>query len=157
MVDIKVPKTPKSAYNPSRRPSGLIQAQIQHLEAAAGIHDRSTQRRARARSEGEAAEYIARLTARIQERTGAPADPEIAVPQPPPPIAGSATPTSTTRHRTMPASRPAKRARRQRAASKRSASGTKKRAKRSSKRASRAKASTSGQASKKARRRRGRA
>jgi hypothetical protein len=101
MVEIKVPKTPKSAFNPGRPPSGLIQAQIQHLEAAAGTYqDATARRRSKVRTEGEAADYIAQLTAQVYQRAGAPAGPEIAVPQPAPPIAGTATPTSTTRRRT---------------------------------------------------------
>jgi hypothetical protein len=100
MAEITVPKTPKSAFNPNRPPSGLLQAQIQHLEAAAGIPQNRMARQAPARTEGQAADYIARLTAQIYERAGAPIGPEIAMQQPPPPIAGTATPTSTTRHRT---------------------------------------------------------
>ncbi len=92
--ELRVPKRPKNAFNPSRRASGLIQAQIQHLEAAAGIH---SARRQKARSEAEAAEYIARLTARIYDQAGTDVGPEMAVPQPPSPIAGTPTPTSTTR------------------------------------------------------------
>jgi hypothetical protein len=99
MAVIKVPKTPKKAFDPSRPPSGLIQAQIQHLEAAAGIYSGTTARRAKARTEGEAADYIAQLTARIYERAGTEKGPEVPVPQPPPPIAGTPTPTSTTRLR----------------------------------------------------------
>jgi hypothetical protein len=69
MVVIKVPKTPKSAFNPDRPASSLIQAQIEHLEAAAGVKRRAA---ASARSrrapikEGDAAAYIARLTTQIQ-------------------------------------------------------------------------------------------
>ena len=99
MAVIKVPKTPKAAFNPNRMASGLIQAQIQHLEAAAGIHPAKGARRAKPRSEGASADYIAELTARIYERAGAAAEPEIGVPHPPPPIAGTATPTSSTRQR----------------------------------------------------------
>jgi hypothetical protein len=100
MAKIKVPTTPKSAFNPKRPPSGLIQAQIQHLEAAAGLYQVGTARRSKVRTEGAAADYIAQLTAQIYQRAGAQAGPELAVPQPAPPIAGTATPTSTTRRRT---------------------------------------------------------
>jgi hypothetical protein len=75
MVMIKVPKTPKSAFNPDRPASSLIQAQIEHLEAAAGVERRAVAsvssvapgraRRAPIR-EGEAAAYIARLTSQLQ-------------------------------------------------------------------------------------------
>ncbi len=48
----------------------MIKAQIEHLEAAAGIRQAKTARRKKERSEGEAAEYIAQLTARIYEHGG---------------------------------------------------------------------------------------
>jgi hypothetical protein len=98
MAVIKVPKTPKTAFDPNRPPSGLIQAQIQHLEAAAGIYPGTAARRAKLRTEGESAEYIAQLTARIYEQAGTERGPEVPVPQPAPPIAGTPTPTSSTRH-----------------------------------------------------------
>ena len=34
MADIKVPKPPKSAFNPQRRASGLLRDQVDHLEWA---------------------------------------------------------------------------------------------------------------------------
>jgi hypothetical protein len=94
---IKVPKTPRKAFNPDRIASGLIQAQIQHLEAASGIYPKARTRRVKLRTERQSAAYIAQLTARIYERAGADRGPEVAVTQPPPPIAGTPTPTSTTR------------------------------------------------------------
>jgi hypothetical protein len=94
---IKVPKTPRKAFNPDRIASGLIQAQIQHLEAASGIYPKARASRMKPRTERESAAYIAQLTARIYERAGADRGPEVAVTQPPPPIAGTPTPTSTTR------------------------------------------------------------
>jgi hypothetical protein len=106
MTVIKVPKTPRKAYNPDRIASGLIQAQIQHLEAAAGLFPAKRARRARLRTEGESADYIAQLTAQIYARAGASPGPELAVPQPPTPIAGTPTETSTTRQGTA-APRPA--------------------------------------------------
>ena len=36
MKVIKIPKTPKSAYNPGRPASALLRAQVEHLEAAVG-------------------------------------------------------------------------------------------------------------------------
>ncbi len=61
---IKVPKTPRSAYNPSRRASGLLEAQIKQLQAAAGVSSPQSLSRSRRTtgSEGEAARYIAALT-----------------------------------------------------------------------------------------------
>ena len=96
--DVVVPRTPKKAFNPNRRPSGLIQAQIQHLEAAAGIDPARVRRRTGVRTEGESADYIARLTTLITERKGTASGPQRPVKQPPVPIAGTPTPTSTTRH-----------------------------------------------------------
>lgn len=80
---IKVPKTPKSAFDASRRVSSLLQAQIAHLEAA--VADRQVRpaaaRRAprgevlpaatpaparRVRTEGAAARYIAELTTALR-------------------------------------------------------------------------------------------
>jgi hypothetical protein len=95
--DIVVPRTPKKAFNPNRRPSGLIQAQIQHLEAAAGIDPARVRGRTSVRTEGESADYIARLTALVTDRKGTLSGPQRAMTQPPVPIAGTPTPTSTTR------------------------------------------------------------
>ena len=53
--ELAVPKRPRNAFNPNRRASGLIKAQIEHLEAAAGIRRAKTARRKKERSEGEAA------------------------------------------------------------------------------------------------------
>jgi hypothetical protein len=71
MADVIVPKTPKSAFNPGRTPSGLITAQVEHLEAALGMFKGAGQRRIRPRTEGEAAEYIAQLTAQLHPQPGA--------------------------------------------------------------------------------------
>lgn len=71
MVDVIVPKTPKKAFNPDRPPSGLITSQVEHLEAALGMFREPGQRRAGPRTEGEAAEYIAQLTAQIHPLPGA--------------------------------------------------------------------------------------
>ena len=97
--EIVVPKPPTKAFNPARPASGLIQGQIQHLEAAAGIFPKKPGARPKKRSEGASADYIEKLTAQVYARAGQ-VDPEIAVPQQPPPIAGTPTPTSTTRTRT---------------------------------------------------------
>ena len=110
MAVIKVPKTPRKAFNPDRIASGLIQAQIQHLAAAAGVSPASRARRAKLRTERESAAYIERLTRRIYEQAGADRGPEIAVAQPPSPIAGTPTTTSTTRQgspRSVPSARAA--------------------------------------------------
>lgn len=71
MADVIVPKTPKKAFNPDRRPSSLITSQVEHLEAAVGIFREPGQRRTGPRTEGEAAEYIAQLTAQLHPLPGA--------------------------------------------------------------------------------------
>ena len=61
MTAIKVRKTPTSAFNPDRPASALLLAQIEHLEHAAGLPEKKQIRR----SEGNAARYIAELTAKL--------------------------------------------------------------------------------------------
>ena len=61
MTTIKVRKTPTSAFNPDRPASALLLAQIEHLEHAAGLPEKKQIRR----SEGNAARYIAELTATL--------------------------------------------------------------------------------------------
>jgi hypothetical protein len=70
MAKILVPKTPAKAFNPNRRPSDLIQKQIQHLEWALLPAAQRGPRRLRGRTvktEAQAGAYIALLTARVQE------------------------------------------------------------------------------------------
>jgi hypothetical protein len=62
MTLIKVRKAPKSAYNPKRGASALLQAQIAHLEHAVGVPAR---KRAKRWTEGDAARYIGQLTGRL--------------------------------------------------------------------------------------------
>ena len=62
MTDIKVPKTPRSAFNPDRPASSLLRAQIMHLEHAVGVRESP---RGKKWTEGAAARYIAELTARL--------------------------------------------------------------------------------------------
>jgi hypothetical protein len=61
MTTIKVRKTPTSAFNPDRPASALLLAQIEHLEHAVGLPEKKQIRR----SEGNAARYIAELTAKL--------------------------------------------------------------------------------------------
>jgi hypothetical protein len=65
MTHIKVPKTPKSAFNPDRPASALLVAHIVHLEHAIGLPESSPKRRL---TEGAAARYIGELTARLTGR-----------------------------------------------------------------------------------------
>jgi hypothetical protein len=68
MAVIKVPKTPRSAFNKNRPASGLLQAQIEQLEAAVGIYpaQAGATRRKKVRTEGQAAAYIHDLTGQIR-------------------------------------------------------------------------------------------
>lgn len=54
---IKVPKTPKSAFNPDRPMAALIQAHVDHFQAVTG-----TRPRRKPTTEGEAADYLARMS-----------------------------------------------------------------------------------------------
>lgn len=81
MAVIKVPKTPKRAFDTSRPPSGLIQAQIEHLEAAlaATLPTRARARRTKPKTEGQAASHIEALTDQLypqgrRARADAPAE-----------------------------------------------------------------------------------
>ena len=61
MAVIKVPKTPRSAYQPDRPAGQLLLAQVAHLEHAVGLPETKRKRL----TEGAAAEYIRQLTARL--------------------------------------------------------------------------------------------
>jgi len=76
MTVIKIPKTPKSAYNPKRDAGALLKAQLDHLEHAAGVPTTPKRRL----TEGAAAKRIAELTARLSQ----PAAPIAAAPPPVP-------------------------------------------------------------------------
>ena len=58
---IRVPKTPVSAYKPTRAASSLIKAHIANLEAATRQHAHARPSRTH-RNEAQAASYIAELT-----------------------------------------------------------------------------------------------
>ncbi len=105
MAVIKVPKPPKSAFNKNRPASSLLQAQIEHLEAAAASYSDGTVEfsarmsgpvgkvaraapKPRPRTEGQAAEYIAKLTRTLLAPPAPPgfsagAAPVVAAPAPP--------------------------------------------------------------------------
>lgn len=77
MVVIKVPKTPKRAFNTKRPPSDLLKAQIAHLEAAAaGAAPEARAAKRMPKTEGEAAKYIASLTRQLGAPAERPSDPE---------------------------------------------------------------------------------
>jgi len=74
MAVIKVPKTPKRAFNKRRRPSALLRGQIAHLEWAAlpaSQRKPGSLPKIDVRTEGQAAERIAELTTLILEQSGA--------------------------------------------------------------------------------------
>ena len=67
MTVIKIPKTPRTAFNPGRPASALLKAHILHLEHALGLPEGSPKRRW---TEGAAARYIGELTARLTGQPG---------------------------------------------------------------------------------------
>jgi hypothetical protein len=75
MVVIKVPKTPKRAFNKDRPASDLLRAQVTHLEAVAAGPSavargmEADRGRRKPMSEGQAAEYIATFTRQVQTPT----------------------------------------------------------------------------------------
>jgi hypothetical protein len=75
MAIIRVPKPPKAAYNPKRRPGTLLQRQLMHLEWAARPAALRKPHLAKqwkpAKTEAEAARRIAALTEHIHRQAGA--------------------------------------------------------------------------------------
>jgi hypothetical protein len=70
MALIRVPKPPKSAYDPNRPVSSLLRSQIDHLREAESklpLRYRSELYVKAVRTEGEAAEYIREVTEAIHE------------------------------------------------------------------------------------------
>ena len=82
MTIINVPRTPKQAFNPRRPAGALLLAQIEHLEQAVGREPKRIKR-----TEGQAARYIAELTAELlrqpSQTTAAPASRALAPPAAP--------------------------------------------------------------------------
>jgi hypothetical protein len=100
MAVIRVPKTPKRAFNKNRPVSKLLKSQIQHLEWA--IRPASERKpyqlpKSSIRTEGEAAARIEELTRRLHPEGAKSAPPVVA-------------PSAITRTRTQPARTPKKRA-----------------------------------------------
>jgi hypothetical protein len=62
VIKISVPKTPKSAFNKNRPASGLLIAQLEHLETAAGDYPPTKKKLKKALTEGEVAARIHELT-----------------------------------------------------------------------------------------------
>ncbi|MEP6594051.1 MAG: hypothetical protein ABJC51_10180, partial [Acidobacteriota bacterium] len=70
MAVIKVPKTPKRAFDKNRRPSALLLDQIAHLEwAALPASQRKPHQlpKRKVRTEAQAAERVGQLTALVLE------------------------------------------------------------------------------------------
>lgn len=83
MAVVRVPKTPKSSFNPRRRPSALLLDQVRHLEWAALP---AAQRRPggdlpkrQVATEGAAAERVAQLTAIVRAQQEVPPTPGVVV------------------------------------------------------------------------------
>lgn len=75
MAVIRVPKTPKHAYNPQRPPGALLQNHLKHLEwAVRPAAERSPEKFQfkPAGTEGEAAARIAALTSQLHEDNNPP-------------------------------------------------------------------------------------
>src|SRR3954468_17106344 len=93
MPVVRVPKTPKSSFNPHRRPPALLLEQIRHLEwaalpAAQRGPDGDLPRRT-VTTEGAAAERIAQLAALIRRQQEITPTPGVVVPVTLPPIRGA--------------------------------------------------------------------
>ena len=90
MPVVRVPKTPKSSFNPDRRPSALLLEQIRHLEwAALPAAQRGPEGdlpRQRVTTEGAAAERIAQLASLIRRQQEIPPTPGVVVEVTLPPI-----------------------------------------------------------------------
>ena len=62
VTKISVPKTPKSAFNKNRLASGLLLAQLEHLETASGEYAPPRKKRKKPLTEGQVAARIHELT-----------------------------------------------------------------------------------------------
>jgi hypothetical protein len=82
VMKIKVPKTPKSAFNKDRPASELLKAQLEHLEAASGNYQSASSagRRAKPLTEGQAANRIYELTRGLHPMAEPPAPATVANP-----------------------------------------------------------------------------
>jgi hypothetical protein len=107
MAVIRVPKTPKRAFNKSRPASSLLRSQLDHLEWA--VRPASQRKphqlpKAAVKTEGEAAARIGELTRMLRPDAAHPTVPVITVPQPAAPrtVRRIAQPKKT--RRTKPAS-----------------------------------------------------
>ena len=101
MTLIKLPTTPKHAFNPRRPAGALLLAQIEHLEHAVGIEPKRVKR-----SEGQAAKYIAELTAELlkqsQQPTAPAPSPTVTAAPASHPVVPVGTKTARTKHHAVP-------------------------------------------------------
>lgn len=67
MASIKMPATPRSAYDPTRPPNALILAHVRELEKAVVAAGRRV-RRQKPASEGQAAAYIRHLNRALHQQ-----------------------------------------------------------------------------------------
>jgi len=107
MAVIRVPKTPKSAYNPDRPAGTLLQSQLKHLEWAvrpAGARTAKAFRIKPAVSEAEASARIAALNEELQAQATAPKG--VVPPAPASPLSARATPKSTAKAKSTSRSKP---------------------------------------------------
>jgi hypothetical protein len=102
MTVIKLPITPKQAFNPRRPAGALLLAQIEHLEHAVGIEPKRIKR-----TEGQAAKYIAELTAELlkqsQQPTAPAPSPTVTAAPASRPVVPVGTKTVGTKHHAAPA------------------------------------------------------
>jgi hypothetical protein len=62
VTKISVPKTPKSAFNKNRPASGLLMAQLEHLETASGAYPPPKRKGKKPLTEGQVAARVHELT-----------------------------------------------------------------------------------------------
>jgi hypothetical protein len=112
MAVIRIPKTPKSAYNPKRPAGTLLQSQLKHLEWAvrpAGERTAKAFRVKAAYTEAEAAARIASLNQALHEQATTPRG--VMPPNPVPPPMTAAKPRSKPRRTSTRKAKPKPRAR----------------------------------------------
>ena len=83
MAVIRVPKTPKSAYNPQRPPGTLLQSQLKHLEWAVRPAGERTAKAFRVKPASTEAEAAARIATLNEELHTQATSPKGVVPPPP--------------------------------------------------------------------------
>ncbi len=132
MTEIRVPKTPKSAFNKNRPASELLKNQVKQLEAVAerlpGLKDAPLPNATRVKTEGQVADFIRKI-ARVlnpeaaQQTAGAGATPVVgagAFPQDAPAASATASPRRKVRRRAVPKKTAKRRPAKQAAAKRRS-------------------------------------